>query len=140
MREYNLFQIGDFISHAGLPLKWKIECDAIKPEEWDALATMIMDFEKRPFSDVEGIPRGGVPLAKALKKYATGDISDRLLVVDDVYTTGTSFKEYCEVKYGSGTLIYKWCVFARKPPTDGINALFTMPEINDYVDTSKRFI
>ena len=24
-----LFQLGDFTSHAGLPLKWKIECDAI---------------------------------------------------------------------------------------------------------------
>jgi len=50
----NLFQIGDFISHAGLPLKWKIECDAIKPEEWDALARMIMDFEKRPFKPTGG--------------------------------------------------------------------------------------
>ena len=39
----NLFTSGDFISHAGLPLKWKIECDAIRPEEWDCLAQMIMD-------------------------------------------------------------------------------------------------
>ena len=31
----DLFQKVDFISHAGLPLKWKIECDAIKPQEWD---------------------------------------------------------------------------------------------------------
>ena len=41
-----LFQIGDFISHAGLPLKWKIECDAISKSGWDALACMIMQYNK----------------------------------------------------------------------------------------------
>ena len=29
-----LFQIGDFVSHAGIPLKWKIECDALE-DQWD---------------------------------------------------------------------------------------------------------
>ena len=56
-----LFQIGDFVSHAGIPLKWKIECDALE-DQWDSIATMIMDYEKRPFSRVIGIPRGGLPL------------------------------------------------------------------------------
>ena len=65
----DLFTSGDFISHAGLPLKWKIECDAIRPEEWDCLAQMIMDYQKMPFSWVEGIPRGGMSLASALEKY-----------------------------------------------------------------------
>ena len=63
-----LFQIGDFKSHAGLPLKWKIECDAIDQLEWKALATMIMDYQKEPFSKVVGIPRGGLPLQYALEK------------------------------------------------------------------------
>ena len=45
----NLFTSGDFISHAGLPLKWKIECDAIRPEEWETLAQMIMEYETMPF-------------------------------------------------------------------------------------------
>ena len=62
----NLFTSGDFISHAGLPLKWKIECDAIRPEEWDCLAQMIMEYEKSPFRTVTGIPRGGMSLASAL--------------------------------------------------------------------------
>ena len=38
-----LFEIGDFVSHAGLPLKWKIECDAISTEQWVACAAMIME-------------------------------------------------------------------------------------------------
>ena len=41
-----LFQLGDFTSHAGLPLKWKIECDAINNYEWDCLATMIMMYQQ----------------------------------------------------------------------------------------------
>ena len=32
----DLFQKINFISHAGLPLTWKIECDAISPDEWIA--------------------------------------------------------------------------------------------------------
>ena len=68
-----LFQDGDFISHAGLPLAWKIECDAITTDEWRCLAKMIMDYQKGPFSRAEGIPRGGVPLGKALNEYGTGN-------------------------------------------------------------------
>jgi len=125
--EAKLFTVGDFISHAGLPLKWKIECDAISPEQWSALATMIMDYQKEPFSKVVGIPRGGLALQYALEPYITeGD--HPWLVVDDVYTTGTSFREFCTTK--ETMFAYKWCVFARKPipSMEDINALFTMPE------------
>ena len=126
----NLFQKVDFISHAGIPLKWKIECDAIKPEEWDCFATMIMDYQTEPFSRVVGIPRGGLPLQYALERYITkGD--HPWLVVDDVYTTGTSFREFCTTK--DTMWAHKWVVFARKPiPTgEGIQALFTMPEVQN---------
>ena len=121
-----LFQIGNFTSHAGIPLPWKIECDALV-DQWDALATMIMDYQKEPFREAVGIPRGGVPLGNALNKYASKNKEDPMLVCDDVYTTGTSFREFCVTK----DTIYaiKWVVFARKPinVNDGIQALFTMP-------------
>lgn len=120
-----LFQIGDFVSHAGIPLKWKIECDALE-DQWDSIATMIMDYEKRPFSRVIGIPRGGLPLQWALEPYVTpGD--HPWLVVDDVYTTGTSFREFCTTK--ETMFAIKWAIFARKPinPNDDVNVLFQMP-------------
>ena len=125
--EAKLFTVGDFISHAGLPLKWKIECDAISPEQWSALATMIMDYQKEPFSKVVGIPRGGLALQYALEPYVK-EGEHPWLVVDDVYTTGTSFREFCTNKHTM--FAYKWCVFARKPipSMEDINALFTMPE------------
>ena len=124
----NLFQPGEFTSHAGLPLRWKIECDAISDEEWDCLATMILDYQTEPFSKVVGIPRGGMKLQYALEKHVTeGD--HPWLVVDDVYTTGTSFREFCTNK--NTMWAYKWVVFARKPipELEGIKALFTMPGI-----------
>ena len=42
----DLFQKCDFISHAGLHLKWKIEMDALSDAEWEACATMIMEYQK----------------------------------------------------------------------------------------------
>ena len=125
----NLFTSGDFISHAGLPLKWKIECDAIRPEEWETLAQMIMEYETMPFREVSGIPTGGMALASALDKYKSPNADDFVLVVDDVWTTGMSMKDHIKENYPSylKAQIKKWVVFARRPPDDGTKALFTMP-------------
>ena len=61
----NLFIKEDFISHAGLPLTWKVECDALTEKDYEALAKIVS--EKLTFCDVKGIPRGGIPFEKALK-------------------------------------------------------------------------
>ena len=126
MAEVDLFQKINFISHAGIPMSYKIECDAISKTEWSALAEMIMDFEKRPFSKVVGIPRGGLPLQWALEPYVT-EGNHPWMVVDDVYTTGTSFREFCTTK--ETMFAIKWVIFARKPinPNDDVNVLFQMP-------------
>ena len=126
MVEVDLFQKINFISHAGIPMSYKIECDGISKDEWSALAEMIMDFEKRPFSKVVGIPRGGLPLQWALEPYIT-EGNHPWMVVDDVYTTGTSFREFCTTK--ETMFAIKWVIFARKPinPNDDVNVLFQMP-------------
>ena len=64
----NLFIKEDFISHAGLPLTWKVECDALTENDYEALAKIVS--EKIEFSDVKGIPRGGIPFENALKQYS----------------------------------------------------------------------
>ena len=122
-----LFKKQKFTSHAGIPMEWKIEMDAVSDKEWDCLASMIMDYQKEPFSKVVGIPRGGIKLQNALQKYSKWEPKHPWLVVDDVYTTGTSFREFCTTK--ETMFAYKWVVFARQP-TDkdsGVRALFTMP-------------
>ena len=127
--QIDLFQQQKFTSHAGIPMTWKIEMDAISDKEWDCLAAMIMDYQKEPFSKVVGIPRGGVKLQNALQKYSEREPKHPWLVVDDVYTTGTSFREFCTTK--ETMFAYKWVVFARQPTVKeecGVRALFTMPE------------
>ena len=117
----NLFQLGNFVSHAGKELEWKIECDALTDEDWECLAKMIS--ERCQFGSVYGIPRGGVKLANALEKYTTPNNPYRL-VVDDVYTTGKSMNE----AMNPGDIGF--VVFARKrvdfSPHRYIRALFTM--------------
>ena len=46
----DLFQTVDFISHAGLPLTWKIECDALSDDEWKTIAKMIREYEVKTAS------------------------------------------------------------------------------------------
>ena len=129
----NLFEVGDFISHAGKELPWKIECDAIRPEWWDGLARMVMDYQERPFYKAVGIPRGGIPFAQAMNKYASGDPNDQIMICDDVFTTGTSFREFIKENYPNWTMSqgYRWVVFARQPCYEHphhVRALFTMPK------------
>ena len=125
-----LFQWGNFTSHAGKSLQWKLECDAITTEEWDCLAGMIMQYNTRSFGSVEGIPRGGIPLANALRKYAT---EGPPMIVDDIYTTGKSFDDYCYEHYRTMSFDYnpKWVIFARGKIKDrhAVNALFRLPGV-----------
>lgn len=118
----SLFQLGKFISHAGNELDWKIECDALTDDDWECLAKMIAD--RIMFHEVVGIPRGGDKLAAALKKYCEpqNDVVTYRLVVDDVWTTGKSMKEFLDL--GD----FGYVVFARNQIPAGIpvRALFTM--------------
>ena len=117
----SLFQKGDFTSHAGLPLAWKIECDALTDDDWETLAFLIS--QRCTFGTVYGIPRGGVKLAKSLEKYCDPVIKTRL-VVDDVYTTGKSMNDVMK----PGDIGY--VVFARRNVMFNadryVRALFTM--------------
>ena len=133
--EARLFEYGEFTSHSGNTLKFKLECDAFDMEDWNSIASIIMTYQAKPFRSVEGIPRGGIPLANALRKYATGDPTHQPMLVDDVFTTGKSFIDFIDEHYPNDLMSwsYKWVVFARTPihttPADklGIRALFTMP-------------
>lgn len=127
----NLFQQCDFKSHAGLDLTWKIECDAVSDAEWECFAKMISEIETRQFSKVIGIPRGGVKLQNALSNYVSGNAFDPVLIVDDVWTTGTSFREFTEIQLIKNDIEqngwFGWCIFARTMTDSKVAALFQMP-------------
>lgn len=114
-----LFQRGDFTLASGQRSAWKIECDALTPEDWEGLAAMAV--ENLPaFGSVEGVPRGGLPFADALRAYAT---EGPLLIADDVFTTGGSIEKHRAGRDAIGIV-----AFARNPIPAGswITALLTM--------------
>ena len=122
----NIFQQVDFKSHAGLDLRWKIECDGVSKKEWKCLAEMILDYEKRPFQSAIGIPRGGVMLGSFLNQYSTQKLDDPYLIVDDVLTTGGSMVDFRKEHF-SGKETFGWVVFARWFPPQWCRSLFQMP-------------
>ena len=131
VREEYLFQKMNFVGHSGKKLTWKIECDAIQSSEWVTIAHIINELEKRPFGEVVGIPRGGVTLGNILQGYATGKDEDPLLIVDDVMTTGGSFKYFAEQYFRNRPYrkFFGWCVFNRgsDDAPAWVTSLFTMP-------------
>lgn len=135
-----LFQSGDFTLNSGAKSTWKIECDALTEGDWEGLAQLVRQTVV-PFCAVYGVPRGGMSLAKALSQYETGDKQNPVLIVDDVWTTGGSWRRYRD------KLIEVWdphssrpiallksyyigvVVFARGEVTEpGVVALFQMPK------------
>ena len=86
----SLFQENDFISHSGLTLSWKIDCDSLNDEDIQTLAGIIGN--RYGFKKVIGIPSGGDRLASALKQYEDPELWSTL-IVDDVLTTGASMEE-----------------------------------------------
>jgi orotate phosphoribosyltransferase len=123
-----LFRYGNFTLASGATSSWKIDCDALTPEDWDALAAMAASILP-PFGYVEGVPTGGIPFAKALGKYVNPD-SLTLLIAEDVLTTGGSMERF------RNGLIEGTCdpptigivVFARGRCPNWVTPLFQMPE------------
>lgn len=120
----SLFQIGNFTLHSGSKSNWKFDCDALTDEDWRAIALMIR--ERVPyFSKVIGIPRGGTKLANLLKPFENPTV-DRLLIVDDVFTTGTSLEKarsefQTETQQTIGVV-----VFARNQTPSWVLAIWTL--------------
>jgi hypothetical protein len=128
-----LFQTGDFTLASGAKSDFKIECDAFSPADWEGLALMASKVLP-PFGEVLGVPRGGIPFADALRKYAT---KGKTLLAEDVCTTGGSITRYrdgiIEAEEGfTGNILTQdsfigVCVFARGPVPPWVTPLFPHP-------------
>lgn len=118
----NLFRTGDFALSSGRRSNWKIDCEALTAWDWKTLALMLA--ERLPaFGKVEGVPRGGLLLAAAMEAYATSGES-RLLVVDDVLTSGASMEKVRAGRHAVGAV-----VFARGSCPWWVMPLFQMPGV-----------
>jgi len=118
----SLFAVGRFNIHTGLPDDFKIDCDYLTTEDYEALAFLGSRCVK--FSHVIGIYPGsetgidnGGRFAQAMLPYAS---SGPILIVDDVYTTGNSmFQTRCMYPGAIGLVI-----FTRRKLPDWVKALF----------------
>lgn len=123
-----LFKNGDFVSHSGFTLPFKIDCDALSEEYIECIAEFIV--QRTEFFMVDGIPSGGCRLAEALNKYPMREVPSNCLIVDDVLTTGASMEEhkarFCEVNMIHPDDVVGWVIFARIKPPEWINAVFQL--------------
>ena len=124
-----LFELGEFkLANGGLT-NWKVECDALTEGDWRGLALMTYEVVD-PFDLVFGVPTGGYPYERAMRRYARTDreSDDQLdvLIVDDVFTTGgtiTSFREHLESQY-KNISVQGAVAFARSAPPEWIVPLW----------------
>lgn len=131
----NLFRAGVFTLASGATSDFKIECDALTPADWAGLAVMALPHLP-PFGQAVGVPRGGLPFAAALARHITPRCH-RVLVCEDVVTTGESLKGYVKTLrddpqalwMGKYTQVVGVCVFARGPCPAWVTPLFRLPGV-----------
>lgn len=117
----DLIQLGKFSLHSGETSDFKIDCDALNIRELRAIAYLL---SKRlpPFKLAVGVPTGGTKIAGCMEKYYSKSPDARILIVDDVYTTGASMNQLrAEIPEAMGAVI-----FARNNPPEWITPLFVM--------------
>lgn len=117
-----MFVDNTFISHSGLELKWKIECDHLTDEDLETLAKLIAD--KFKFRCVVSIPSGGDRFSLKLIKYTTLNLSDPILIVDDVLTTGKSMNKY--KSFYRNENVIGVVIFARRKCPRWVFPIFTL--------------
>ena len=64
-----MFNATPFVSHSGLKLSWKLDCDSLTDNDWACLAKIVADSIH--FKEVYAVPTGGVKFAEALKPRAS---------------------------------------------------------------------
>lgn len=117
----NLFEEGAFTLHSGGTSKFRINCEELKDKDLSALALLAVEIVG-PFRMVIPILRGGNGFAHALLPHKTKE--GCILICDDVYTTGSSFREY-EGLFNKGE-IKGICIFARREITiPWVQSIFT---------------
>lgn len=122
-----MFQTGRFKLHSGERSWFKINCDVLHNEDLETLALLVAEDSRiSTFYKVEGVPTGGLRFAKVLERYALSQYADvqnpKILIVDDVLTTGISMEEQRAGRENVQGVV----IFARGKCPEWIKPLFQM--------------
>lgn len=121
----SLFKYGNFTTHSGLNLDWKIDCDALTDDDIYCIAIAsyaLLETINYPRTEFIGIPSGGVRLANKMQELFGKPVSNEPpLIVDDVLTTGNSMKEVMSQHKDSKGLV----IFARAPTPINVVSMFS---------------
>jgi len=119
MNREPLFRCGLYTLHSGDTSEFKIDCDALTDADLNVVAH---ELRKRlpPFSAVVGVPTGGERIAEKLRPYGNTN-GAKILIVDDVLTTGASMEE-CR----NGQDVIGAVIFARGKCPEWVTPLFQM--------------
>lgn len=101
-----VFQLRRTTLSSGLISGWRINFERLDDSSVWCFAAQIAQ-QIGEFGRVEGVPTGGDRLAECLSRWLQPN-SDRLLIVDDVLTTGESIR-----RKRNGRLAVGWVVFDR---------------------------
>lgn len=82
----------DIILHSGRHSDFKFECDKLTDDEIEAFGLLMRRMVAVLFSEVCGIARGGLRIARTLEPFRVALPQRRLLIVDDVLTESTSME------------------------------------------------
>jgi len=124
----NLFKYGEFTLASGRKSKFKIDCDALSPDDWSAIAALV--GPRLSFGTVVGIPRGGWKFAEALYKYRDPS-SSCILYADDVWTTGGSLQRFVNKEYPMTAVVLFYRGVERPP--DWLTVVFDL-NIDTHID------
>jgi len=125
----SLFQVGNFTLHSGSKSNWKIDCDALTDDDYEALAWIVAKEWGLRYNGVKAIERGGHVFAEKLRQYQQSWINgvNTLLIVDDVLTTGRSMEEVFEIWADAKNIRLNGVViFARGKCPEWVKPIFQM--------------
>lgn len=97
-----LFRLAQIRLHSGGASDWIIDCSVLTEDDLRCLARLA-HRSVGPWGPVEGVPRGGLPLAEACRELST---DGPLLIVDDVCTTGASLEDQRQDRRAHGIVIF----------------------------------
>lgn len=119
----SLFNWGWFTLSSGETSRFIIECTQLNDDDYRAIASLAAS-KLPPYTEVYGIPQGGLRFAAALEKHVTRRVGRMVLIVGDVLTTGKSMED-ARMMLGAersiGTVL-----FARGKCPRWVTPIFTM--------------